>query len=55
MDWLNRALGWLTGYHVYDRGYVWEIFPKCKQCGRGLDERCTGWPAAPAAGGEGEK
>lgn len=41
---IERFLCWLTGYHIYDRTLVVEFMPRCRFCGRHLEERCTGWP-----------
>jgi len=43
MNWLNRALCWLTGYHIEPQKPE-ELF-RCRFCGQDtMYTRCTGWP-----------
>lgn len=44
MDFLNRLLGWITGYHSYEGYSLFDPDPKCPQCEQHISKRCTGWP-----------
>lgn len=45
MNFINRLLCLVTGYHIepknYGRFFTREV---CTYCHRDYDDRCTGWP-----------